>query len=296
METSGAKLWRFFVVSSAMNRKTAVVTGANAGMGRITALELAKQGFEVVLVCRNRQKGEAALHDIRRKARHEAVHLVLCDLSSQADIRRAAAELSPQFSKIDVLVNNAGGINGGYTETIDGLETTWAVNHLAYFLLTNLLLPLLKAAPAARIVNLSSQAQAGGKLHWDDVNLRRGFNPLKAYTQSKLANLLFTNALAKRLEGSPVTVNAVHPGAVRSDFGSGGGWMGAAFQAFGVFMRSSEKGAETAVWLATSPEVEGVTGRYFFDKKRISAQTVASDPVAQQRLWDLSNAQTGSAF
>ncbi|MCY7352330.1 MAG: SDR family oxidoreductase, partial [Cytophagaceae bacterium] len=271
-----------------MNRKTAIVTGANAGMGRVTALELAKQNYEVVLVCRNRQKGEAALHDIRRKAGHEAVHLVQCDLSSQADIRRAAAEISARFPIIDVLVNNAGAINGSYTETVDGLETTWAVNHLAYFLFTNLLLQNLKAAPAARIVNLSSQAQAGGKLHWDDVNLRRGYNSVKAYMQSKLANLLFTNELARRLKGERVIVNAVHPGAVRSEFGSGGGWMGAAFRVFGVFMRSAEKGAETALWLATSSEVKGITGRYFSDKKQISPQSIANDAEAMQRLWALS--------
>lgn len=279
-----------------MNRKTAIVTGANAGMGRITALELAKRGYEVALVCRNRQRGETALHDIRRKAKHDAVHLVTCDLSSQTDIRRAAAEIREKFPVLDVLVNNAGAINGQFTETVDGLETTWAVNHLAYFLLTNLLLENLQAAPSARIVNLSSEAEAGGKLHWDDVNLRRGYNPVKAYMQSKLANLLFTNALAKRLQGTRATANAVHPGAVRSEFGRGGGWMGAAFRAFGVFMRSPEKGAETAVWLATSPEAEGVTGRYFYDKKQISAQLIAYDPAAQQRLWELSNAQTASAF
>jgi NAD(P)-dependent dehydrogenase (short-subunit alcohol dehydrogenase family) len=280
-----------------MNRKTAVVTGANAGMGRVTALELARQGFRVVLVCRNAQKGEAALHDIRRKAGHDAVHLVRCDLASQADIRRAAAEIGAKFPVLDVLVNNAGAINGERVLTADGLETTWAVNHLAYFLLTNLLLlPTLKAAPPARIVNLSSQVQAAASLHWDDVSLRRGYNGFKAYAQSKLANLLFTNALAKRLEGTGVTVNAAHPGAVRSEFGSGGGWMGAAFRAFGAFMRSPEKGAETAIWLATSPEVAGVTGRYFFDKKQITAQALAYDAAAQQRLWALSNEQTHSAF
>lgn len=280
-----------------MNRKTAVVTGANAGMGRVTALELARRGFRVVLVCRNRQKGEAALHDIRRKAKHDDVHLVLCDLSSQADLRRAAAELRERFPVLDVLVNNAGAINGSYTETADGLETTWAVNHLAYFLLTNLLLDALKAAPSARIVNLASEAERVGKIHWDDVNLRRSYSAIKAYAQSKLANLLFTNALARRLDGTRVTANAVHPGGVRSEFGkAGGGWAGAAFRAMSVFFRSPEKGAETGLWLASSPEVEGLNGRYFYDKKPISAQALAYDPAAQQRLWDLSNAQTGSAF
>lgn len=276
-----------------MNQKIAVVTGANAGMGRVTALALAQQNFEVVLLCRNRQKGEAALYDIRRKAGHEAVHLVLCDLSSQAHLRRAAAEIKARFPVIDVLVNNAGAINGSYTETVDGLETTWAVNHLAYFLLTNLLLENLKAAPSARIVNLASRAEAFGTMNWDDVNGRRGYLGTKAYGQSKLANILFTNALARRLVGTRVAVNAVHPGAVRSEFGrTGGGWFGTVFSTFGFLMRSSEKGAETAIWLATSPEVEGVTGRYFSDKKPISAQAIVHDPAAMERLWALSEAQT----
>ena len=280
-----------------MNRKTAVVTGANAGMGRVTALELARQGYRVVLVCRNARKGEAALHDIRRKAGHDDVHLIPCDLSAQADIRRAAAEIQQRFPVLDVLVNNAGALNGTYTETADGLETTWAVNHLAYFLLTNLLLDGLKAAPSARIVNLASEAERAGKMHWDDPNLRRDYSAIKAYAQSKLANLLFTNALAKRLEGTHVTANAVHPGGVRSEFGkTGGGWAGAAFRAMSVFFRSPEKGAETSIWLASSPEVEGLSGRYFYDKGPISAQAIAYDAAAQQRLWDLSNAQTGSAF
>lgn len=280
-----------------MNRKTAVVTGANAGMGRVTALELAQQGFQVVLVCRNARKGEAALHDIRRKAGHDAVHLVPCDLSAQADIHRAAAEIRERFPTLDVLVNNAGALNGTYTETVDGLETTWAVNHLAYFLLTNLLLDALKAAPSARIVNLASEAERIGKIHWDDPNLRRDYSAIKAYAQSKLANLLFTNALAKGLAGSRVTVNAVHPGGVRSEFGkTSGGWAGAAFRAMSPFFRSPEKGAETGLWLASSPEAEGLSGRYFYDKKPISAQAIAYDAAAQQRLWDLSNAQTKTNF
>jgi len=280
-----------------MNQKIAVVTGANAGMGRVTALELARRGFRVVLVCRNRQKGEAALHDIRRKAGHAEVHLVQCDLSAQADIRRAAAEIRERFPVLDVLVNNAGALNGTYTETVDGLETTWAVNHLAYFLLTNLLLDALKAAPSARIVNLASEAERVGKIHWDDPGLRRDYSAVKAYAQSKLANLLFTNALAKRLAGTRVTANAVHPGGVRSEFGkAGGGWAGVAFRAMSVFFRSPEKGAETGLWLAASPEVEGLSGRYFYDKKPISAQAIAYDAAAQQRLWELSNAQTGSVF
>lgn len=276
---------------------TALVTGANAGMGRVTALELARQGYAVILLARNRLKGEAARTDIQRKTRNEHLYLVTCDLSSQADIRRAAAEIRARFPVLDVLVNNAGAVNSEYAETVDGLETTLAVNHLAYFLLTNLLIDSLKAAPAARIVVLSSQAQAVGKLPWEDLNLKRDYSGWRAYCNSKLMNLLFTFALARRLAGTNVTVNAVHPGAVRSNFGrSNGGFVGGLFKVFAFALRSSEKGAETPLWLATSPEVAGRTGQYFTDQKPIKAQAIAYDEAAQERLWQLSNELTGSQF
>lgn len=277
--------------------KTAVVTGANAGMGRVMALELARQGYAVILLCRNRLKGEAALADIQRKTRNERLYLVTCDLSAQADIRRAAAEIGARFPVLDVLINNAGAVNAAYSETVDGLETTFAVNHLAYFLLTNLLLDSLQAAPAARIVVLSSQAQAAGQLPWDDLNLTRDYSGWRAYCNSKLMNLLFAFALARRLAGTGVSVNAVHPGVVRSNFGrNNGGFVGGLFKVFAFALRSAEKGAETPLWLATSPDVAGVTGRYFTDQKPIPAQPIASDEAAQERLWKLSNELTGSAF
>jgi NAD(P)-dependent dehydrogenase (short-subunit alcohol dehydrogenase family) len=277
--------------------KLALVTGANAGLGRITALELARQGYEVVLLCRNRAKGEAAVADIQRKTRNERLHLIQCDLSSQADIRRAAAQIRARFPVLDVLVNNAGGLNGAYVETVDGLETTLAVNHLSVFLLTNLLLDSLKAAPAGRIVVLSSQAQAMGKIPWDNLNLKNDYSAWGAYCNSKLMNLLFAFALARRLKGTAVTVNAVHPGAVRTNFGrTDGGFAGTLFRLFSWTMRSPEKGAETSIWLATSPDVAGVTGRYFSDRKPITAQSLASDEAAQERLWQVSNELTESQF
>lgn len=276
---------------------TALVTGANAGMGRVTALELARQGYAVILLTRNRLKGEAARADIQRKTRNEHLYLVTCDLLSRADIRRAAAEIRARFPVLDVLVNNAGAVNNEYAETVDGLETTLAVNHLAYFLLTNLLIDSLKAAPAARIVVLSSQAQAMGKLPWEDLNLKRDYSGWRAYCNSKLMNLLFTFALARRLTGTNVTVNAVHPGAVRSNFGrSNGGFVGGLFKVFAFALRSSEKGAETPLWLATAPEVAGRTGQYFTDQKPIKAQVLAYNEAAQERLWQLSNELTGSQF
>lgn len=284
-------------MTESSRRKTALITGANAGMGRVTALELARQGYEVLLLCRNRQKGEAALADIRRKTANEHLHLIPCDLSSQADIRRVAAQICERFPVLDVLVNNAGAVNNDYEETVDGLETTFAVNHLAYFLLTNLLLDSLKAAPAARIVVLSSQAQAMGKLPWNNLNLKGDYSGWRAYCNSKLMNLLFTFALARRLKGTTVSVNAVHPGAVRSNFGrSNGGFVGGLFKVFAFALRSAEKGAETPIWLATSPDVAGVTGRYFSDQKPLKAQSVAYDATDQERLWRVSNELTGSTF
>lgn len=269
--------------------QTALVTGANAGMGRYLALQLARQGYRVLLLCRNAQKGEAARADIVRKTRNEQVYLVRCDLASQADIRRAAAEIRHRSPVIDVLINNAGAINGTYAETVDGLETTLAVNHLAYFLLTNLLLEAVRAAPAGRIVVLASQAQAMGEVPWDNLNLRGRYSPWRAYCNSKLMNILFTLALARRLKGTRATVNAVHPGAVRSNFGrETGGVAGTLFRMFGFLMRSVEKGAETPLWLATSSDVAGRGGLYFSDKRPIQAQKGAYDEAAQERLWALS--------
>lgn len=276
--------------------KVCIVTGANSGIGKVTALELAKQGNSVVMVCRNRQKGEAVLSEIMSKTNNLKVELLIADLSSMKEIRRLAANINTQYPVIDVLINNAGAINGNRTETVDGYETTFATNHLSYFLLTLLLLDHLKAAPKARIVNVASQAQQTGKLHFEDLNLKNGYSSFKAYSQSKLANIMFTYELARRLEKTNITVNCVHPGGVATNFGSGlEGFWKSLIKLAKPLLRTPEKGAETVIWLATSPEAENITGRYFADKKQIRSIPLSYDQDKTKQLWEKSEKMTGLA-
>lgn len=278
---------------SLMKNKTVVITGANSGIGYVTALEIAKLGAEVVMVCRNKDKAEAARQEIIKKSSNTAILLKIADLSSQKQIRLLAEEIKKEYPIIDVLINNAGVLVPERRESEDGIELTWATNHLAYFLLTNLLLDNLKAAPAARIVNVASEVQQIGNIYWDDIGLTKSYTPLKAYAQSKLANIMFSNELAKRLEGTKVTTNALHPGAVATNFGSDGkGLIAWLFKTFRWSLLSAEKGAETSIWLATSPQAEGLTGQYFTKKKAIKAKTIAYSKEALKRLWELSEQMT----
>ncbi len=277
-----------------MKNKTVIITGANSGIGYITALEIAKLGAKVIMVCRNKDKGEVARQEIIKKSNNSAVFLKIADLSSQKQIRLLAEELKKEYPVIDVLVNNAGVLVPERRESEDGIELTWATNHLAYFLLTNLLLDKLKAASSARIVNVASEVQQIGNIYWDDIELKNNYTSFKAYAQSKLANIMFSNELAKRLEGTKVTTNALHPGAVATNFGSDGkGLVAWLFKTFRWSLLSAEKGAETSIWLATSPQVEGVTGQYFSKKKAIRAKTIAYSKEALKRLWELSEQMTG---
>jgi NAD(P)-dependent dehydrogenase (short-subunit alcohol dehydrogenase family) len=277
-----------------MEEKICVVTGANSGIGKVTAEALAQQGATVVMVCRDRGRGEAALQEIKKKIGNEKIVLVLADLSSQQEIRSAAREIGSRYVKIDVLVNNAGGIHPTRTLTPDGIEATFAVNHLGYFLLANLLLPQLKASPAARIVNVTSQAHQYGRIFFDDLGLEKRFNPMMSYAQSKLANILFTYELARRLEGTRITVNTLHPGGVATNFGKElTGIAGFVFKHLGFLMRSPRKGAETVIWLATSSEVEGVSGKYFRDKKEIRSSEISYNVDIARRLWQVSAELTG---
>lgn len=205
-----------------------------------------------------------------------------------------AEEISSRYPKVDVLVNNAGGIHPTRTVTVDGIETTFAVNHLAYFLLANLLLAHLKASPAARIVNVTSQAHRYGRMFFDDLGLEKRFNPMMSYAQSKLANILFTYELARQLQGTSVTANTLHPGGVRTNFGKElTGIAGFVFKHMGFVMRPPQKGAETVIWLASSDEVEGVTGKYFLDKKEIRSSKISYDVDVARRLWQVSAELTG---
>jgi NAD(P)-dependent dehydrogenase (short-subunit alcohol dehydrogenase family) len=282
--------------STEMRGRTCVVTGATSGIGRAAARELARRGARVVVVARSREKGEAALEELRAVGEAEP-ELLLADLSSQAQIRRVAAEILERCPRIDVLLNNAGVVNLSRTETEDGLETVFAVNHLAYFLLTLLLLERLKETPGARVVNVASEAHRFGRLDWDDLMSERSFRTMRTYGRSKLANILFTRELARRLEGSGVTVNCLHPGGVATGLGSNNApWIQWLLMTLGrPFLRSPEKGAETAVHLAVSPEVEGVSGRYFADRRERRPSRDARDDAAARRLWELSERLTGLA-
>jgi NAD(P)-dependent dehydrogenase (short-subunit alcohol dehydrogenase family) len=280
-----------------MKGKTCVVTGANAGIGRETVRALARMGASVGLVCRNRAKGEEALAAIRAETGSEALRLFVADLSSQAEVRRVAAELREAYPRLDVLVNNAGAIHSTRTTTADGLETTFATNHLGYFLLTHELLDVLRRSAPARVVNVASDAHRFvSGMDFDDLQSEKGYEAMDAYAQSKLANILFSAELARRLQGSGVTSNALHPGVVATNFGKNTTGLFAFFVKLGQpFMRSSEKGAATSVYLATSPEVEGVSGKYFANCKEKRPSAAARDEAAQRRLWEISERLVGLA-
>jgi NAD(P)-dependent dehydrogenase (short-subunit alcohol dehydrogenase family) len=273
-----------------MAGKVCVVTGASSGIGLETALALAERGARIVLVCRSRQRGEEALRQVRARAGRDDARLVIADLASQAEIRRAAGEILAAEPRLDVLVNNAGIVNLAREVTVDGIEAVFAVNHLAYFLLTNLLLDRLRESGHARIVNVSSNAHKFGRFDLEDLQFeRRKFGWGAAYGQSKLCNLLFTRELAKRLAGSGVTVNAVHPGAVATRLAQNNGWFARTLTTLiGPLIRSAAKGAETSVYLASSPEVERVSGRYFSDCREIPTSAAAQDDATAARLWELS--------
>lgn len=268
--------------------KTAIVTGASSGMGKVTAKALAEKGYEVILVCRNPEKGELTLKELQSLYPQVSLHLFLCDLSSVKAVRNLAEEITKSFTKIDVLINNAGAYIAERHTSVDRYELTLATNHLAYFQLANLLLPLLKNAPEARIVNVASEASKLGKLNWDDLNLEKKYSGILAYSNSKLYNIMFTYQLAEELKGTHITVNAMHPGGVNTNFGNGvDGLLGIAFRQFGWLMRTPEKGAETIIWLATAPEAAKYSGLYFKDKKPIRSIEAAYSSENQQQLRDV---------
>jgi NAD(P)-dependent dehydrogenase (short-subunit alcohol dehydrogenase family) len=274
-----------------------VVTGASSGIGRVTALELARRGATVGLVCRDRARGEATVADIKGRTGTDAVDLFLADLSSQAAIRHVAEELRARYPLLHVLVNNAGVINLRRTTTVDGIETVFAVNHLAYFALTLLLLGRLKASAPARIVNVASEAHRFGRgINFDDLGHERGYKAMRVYGHSKLANILFTYELARRLEGTGVTVNCLHPGTVATGLGRNNGRIATMLtKVVAPFFRSPERGAATSIYLATSPEVEGVSGRYFVDSREARSLPVTYDLAIARRLWEVSSEMTGIA-
>jgi len=274
------------------------VTGATSGIGRATALGLAKLGSRLILVGRDAGRAEETRAEIQNVTGRNDVEVVRGDFAQLAEVRRVADELLARTEAIHVLVNNAGVTMMKRTTTPDGFETTFAVNHLACFLLTGLLLPRLRAAaPAARIVNVASDAHRWGALDLDDLQNERQFKAMKVYGQSKTANLLFTRELARRLAGSGVTVNALHPGAVATRLGRGNGpVLDLVQRAIGLFMKSPEQGAATSIHLASAAALEGVSGRYFADRKEKQPAAHATDDVTARRLWEISEGLTSFRY
>lgn len=272
-----------------MQGKVCIVTGANSGIGKVTTLGLAQMGATVVMVCRDQTKGEEAQHEIKTKSGNDAVHLMLADLSSQASIRQLVENFQQHHKQLHVLINNAGVLNLIRQETVDGLEMMFAVNYLAPFLLTNLLLDELKASAPARIVNVSSNSHRSGYIKMDDLQSEDSYKFLRSYGQSKLALVLFTYELARKLQGTGVTANCLHPGFVATNIGQNGvGPAGRRVRKL-IFSRlgiNPEEGAKTSIYLASSPEIEGVTGKYFVKSIPVRSAPISYDESLQRQLWE----------
>jgi len=277
-----------------MRGKTCLVTGATSGIGLVTARELARQGATVFIVGRSQERCDAAVDQIRAAPTAAEVGSFVADLSSLADVRRLAASVRDRCPRLDVLINNAGGIFLSRQESVDGIEMTLALNHLAYFLLTNLLLPQINQGHPARIINVGSDAHQGSSINFDDIEGKRRYSAWRAYKQSKLANLLCTYELARRLEGTGVTVNALHPGFVRTNIFRHPTWRAWLVRRVADLVAlSPERGARTSVYLASSPDVASTSGRYFVKEKPAASSPQSQDRAAASRLWELSREMTG---
>ncbi len=278
-----------------MRGKVVLLTGGNSGLGKATAMALAKMGADLTIVCRDQARGEAARGEIAEASGNTSVSLMIADLLLLREVRRVASEFRASHQRLDVLINNAGSNFTTYTETEDGLERTMALNYFAPFLLTNLLLEALEGSAPSRVVNVSSTAHYGASLDLDKIKGERGMGTggLGAYGRSKLALVLFTYELARRLEGNGVTANCLHPGAVRTHIWAHAGALSPLTRLASQFMLSPEDGAKTQVYLASSAEVEGVTGKYFEKSTQKRSSRASYDEAMAGRLWDLSMKITG---
>jgi retinol dehydrogenase-12 len=280
--------------SQAIAGKTCLVTGATAGIGRVTALELAHMGANVVIVGRNPAKCAVTAIEIREETGNPAVEFLVADLSSQDQIRCLVNAFKERHERLDVLVNNAGAIYLGREKSVDGIEKTFALNHLSYFLLTNLLLDVMKDSAPARIINVSSSAHKEARLNMRDIHSPHRYFGWRAYSRSKLCNVLFTYELARRVKGTGITVNALHPGLVATNFLTNNGLLGR-FCNFllGVRGISVEAGASTSVYAATSPDMVGLTGKYMVKKRSVRSSKSSYDEEQAAALWELSARLTG---
>lgn len=281
-----------------MQDKVCVVTGATNGIGKETARALAEAGATVALVGRNSEKGRLTLEDLSQTAENpHRLRYFNADFADFAQVRRLSEMLHDAYERLDVLVNNVGAINARRIVTVDGHELTFQVNHLAPFLLTGLLLDLVLTAAPSRIVNLSSAAHLRGHIHFDDLDLERGYGQQRSYAQSKLANVLFTTELAARLKGMQIAVNAVHPGGVQTGFAQNNGdFFQFAVWAVGPLLLTAEQGADTVVYAATAPEMATITGEYLEKRKPARLSAEARDTSVARRLWEVSESLTGAPF
>jgi NAD(P)-dependent dehydrogenase (short-subunit alcohol dehydrogenase family) len=268
-----------------MENKIVLITGGNAGIGKATAIGIAKTGATVIIACRSKERGEQAVAEIKKASGNDKIDLLLVDLSSQKSVRAAAAEFKSRYNQLHVLINNAGVFLGKREETEDGLEKTFATNYLSHFLLTHLLLDLLKASAPSRIINVASK-HFGIKINFDDLQTKTNYSFNKAVGPTKLGLIMFSSELAKQLEGTGVTVNSLHPGLAKSGLLDNIPALPRVL--FHMLSASPGKGAETSIYLATSPDVEKVSGKYFEKKKEVKVGKNASNPDDNKRLWDMS--------
>lgn len=265
------------------NNRICVITGCNSGIGKFTAIDLAKQGYEIIMLVRDSPKSRNAHEEIKKESGSELVHLFYIDLASLDSIKKSAEALKDKISKIDLLINNAGIFKRGEEKSPDGFELTIAVNYIAPFYLTKLLLPLVKKAENARIINLSSELYKNGKVYLNDRFTNQKFDGNKAYADSKLLIIFFTKSLAKRLSNTNVTVNALHPGVVGTDvFREYPKWFS---RVLNLFISTPEQGAKPSVYLATSDEVRGLTGKYFYKTKAKNTAPIANDEELAENIW-----------
>jgi retinol dehydrogenase 14 len=279
------------MIKNDMTGKVCLITGANAGIGKQTALGLARMHPTVVMVCRDGERGFTSQQEIKQQSGNDSIELMICDLASQNSIRRLASDFKERHDRLDVLINNAGVLLREHSLNEDGIENTFATNHLGYFLLTNLLLDVLKKSAPARIVNVASTAHKYGKLNIGEWVTGADYGAFSAYANSKLANVLFTYELARRIEGTGVTANCLHPGGVGTNLFRGlPGFLQSLIRLVTI---SPERGARTSIYLASSPDVEGVSGKYFARRKQENSSAASRNEEAARRLWEVSEEVTG---